>query len=169
VPEPSSDLLAVARHLATADAATPPAGAQLRRAVSTAYYALFHKISYAAARRFMGPDQENSAGYAILYRSFDHRHMKTVCQALQVSTLKERFRVHLRRNEVSKDMRDFVMAFPALQEARHLADYDPGVEFLPREVLSLIESANAAMMAFDRAEPAEQADILALLMVRTRD
>lgn len=169
MPEPSSDLLAVARLLATVEDGTEPTGARLRRAVSTAYYALFHKVSRAAALRFMGPDQENSAGYIMIYRSFDHRHMKTVCQALQASTLKERFRNHLRRNAVSQDMRDFAEVFPELQEARHLADYDPAVAFLPEQVSALIDSATAAITAFDRVAPDELADILALMMVRTRD
>jgi uncharacterized protein (UPF0332 family) len=162
-------LFAVARLLAAADAVTQPSDAQLRRPVSTAYYALFHKVSRAAALRFMGPDHENTAGYAIIYRGFEHRHMKMVCEALRASTLKEKFRRHLCRNAVSADMRDFADAFPKLQEARHLADYDPAVAFPHQEVLSLIDSADAAITAFERADPVEQADILALMMVRTRD
>jgi hypothetical protein len=95
--------------------------------------------------------------------------MKMVCQAVQASTLKEKYRRHLGRSKISPDMRDFADAFPKLQEARHLADHDPAIAFLHREVLSLIDSADAAMMAFDRAEPAERDDVLALMMVRTRD
>jgi hypothetical protein len=169
VPEPSSDLLAVARLLATVEEGTPASGAMLRRAVSTAYYALFHKISHAAAQRFMGPDQEASAGYALIYRCFDHRNMKMVCQALRASTLKERFRIHLRRTAVSRDMLDFAKAFPELQEARHLADYDPSVAFLPREVSALIDSATAAIAALDRVDSTELTDVLALMMVRARE
>ncbi len=125
MPELSSDLLAVARLLATVEEGTPSSGAMLRRAVSTAYYALFHKVSHAAAQRFMGPDQEASAGFALIYRCFDHRNMKMVCQALRAATLKVSFQIHLRRTAVSRDMLDFAKAFPELQEARHLADYDP--------------------------------------------
>jgi hypothetical protein len=117
----------------------------------------------------MGPGEENAAGYAILYRSFDRRHMKTVCEALQVPTLKDKFKYHLRRNNVSQDMRDFAGIFPDLQDARHLADYDPAVEFLPSEVSSLVDAAEVAMAAFDRTAPDEQADVLAMMMVRTRD
>jgi len=80
------ELLAVARLLA-ADA--QPSEAQLRRAVSTAYYALFHKVLQAAAGRFMGLNKETSAGYSLIYRGFDHRNMRTVCEALDVSTLKD--------------------------------------------------------------------------------
>ncbi len=165
MPEQSSDLLTVARELSRGGTS----GAWSKRAVSTAYYAVFHKISFAAAQRFLGAGREATGAYAILYRSFDHRHMKTVCQALQASTLKEKFRGHLRRGAVSQETRDFARAFQKLQEARHLADYDPAVDFPPDEVASLIDSADAAMAAFDRAAPDEQIDVLALMMVRTRD
>ena len=95
--------------------------------------------------------------------------MKTVCQSLHASTLKQKLRIHLRRSVVSRDMRDFATIFPELQEARHLADYDPGAAFPPEEVSSVIDSANAAMAALDRLDPVERTDLLALLMIRTRD
>jgi hypothetical protein len=147
---------------------TPPSDAQLRRAVSTAYYALFHKILRAAAERFMGSNQEASAGYAMLYRSFDHRHMKAVCGALDVATLKDTLKRQLGREAVSQEMRNFANAFPVLQEARHLADYDPTAFFLPVDVASLIDAAEFAMAHFDRATPDEQTDVMALMTVRAR-
>ena len=160
------DLLAVARLLA---AEAHASDAQLRRAVSTAYYALFHRVLRAAASRFMGLDEENSAGYALIYRSFDHRHMKAVCEGLDVSTLKDSLKRQLGRNAVSQDMRRFASNFPVLQEARHLADYDPQGVFLHADVLSLIDTAAVAIEAFDRTTADEQADILALMLVRARN
>jgi hypothetical protein len=162
----STDLLDVARALSAPDTSTDAA---LRRAVSAVYYAVFHKILRAAAQRFLGPNQETTAAYGILYRSFDHRHMKMVCEALQASSLKEKFKRPLRRSAVSQDMREFAQSFPGLQDARHLADYDPATRFLPSDVSLLIEEAEAAMAAFDRTTPEEQTDVLALLMVRLRD
>jgi hypothetical protein len=168
MPDPS-ELLAVARHLSTGDDETQPSDARLRRAVSTAYYALFHKVLRAAAQRFMGPNQEQRAGFTVLYRSFDHRHMKMVCLALRVSTLNDRYGKLLQKDAVSQAARDFAGAFAALQDVRQLADYDPVVEFVPAQVSALIDSADAAMAAFDRIVPEELTDILALLMVRTRE
>ena len=164
----STDLLTVARFLSRAGAQPPPSDAHLRRAVSTAYYAVFHNVLRAAAKRFMGADQEATAGYAILYRGFDHRRMKEICEALQPSTIKAKYAYHLRRTAVSQDMRDFAGAFPALQDARHHADYDPAAVFLPSDVSSLIDAAEVAMDAFDRTAPDEQADVLALMLVGAR-
>ena len=95
--------------------------------------------------------------------------MKMVCEALQASTLKDKFKRLLRRDAVSQDIRRFAETFQDLQEARHLADYDPSARFLPADVLSLINMAEAAMAAFDRTTAKEQTDILALMMVRLRD
>ena len=167
MPDPA-ELLAVARLLSNASAPTPPSDARLRRAVSTAYYAVFHMVLGIAARRFMGPDQEHTAGYALIYRGFDHGRMKDICGKILSPTLSARYQILLRKTSVSQDMRDFAKAFPAIQEARHLADYDPMTQFLPSDVSSLIDSAEVARAAFDRVEPAEQADVLALMMVGGR-
>jgi hypothetical protein len=48
VPDPA-ELCAVARMLADADAMSPPPDAQLRRAVSLAYYAVFRRVLRAGA------------------------------------------------------------------------------------------------------------------------
>lgn len=116
----------------------------------------------------MGPDQENTAGFSLLYRGFNHGQMKSICEALQVSTLKNKFKSHLRRTIVSQDTRDFASAFPLLQDARHPADYDPSVQFLPSDVFSLIDAAEVAIDAFDRIAASEKADILALMLVGAR-
>ena len=65
------------------DAATAPVRpARLRRAVSAAYYALFHHVLRTGADRFIGTSRRHTAGYAMLYRSFAHARMKDVCQEI---------------------------------------------------------------------------------------
>ena len=167
MPDPT-ELLTLARRLSVGSGASHPNDAELRRAVSTAYYALFHKVARAAAERFMGPGQENAAGFSILYRGLEHREIKSVCEALQVSTLKQKYQTSLGRQFFSQDMKDFCSALPALQEARHSADYDPGRRFIPSDVASLIDAAETAMDAFDRAAADEKTDVLALMLVGAR-
>jgi hypothetical protein len=159
--------MAVARLLADS-VGSPSQDAQLRRAVSTAYYALFHTVVRSAAQRFVGPDNESSAGYRLLYRSFDHGHMRRMCEALEVSTLSDRMKYQLRRNSVSQDMRDFASSFATHQKNRHLADYDPWPDFLVSDIASLVDEADNAMAAFENASADEQTDVLALLMVKVR-
>ncbi len=65
-------------------------------------------------------------------------------------------------------MHEFVRAFPDLQRRRHAADYDPTIGWERPNVINLIDAAEAAIGDFDAADPAEQADILALMMSRCR-
>ena len=161
------DLLALARQLASPG---PPApnDVALRRAVSSAYYAVFHALLGAAAHRFMGPGQESTPGFSLIYRAFDHNHIRRTCEDLQATTLRGKLQDVLGTTRVSQAMRDFARAFPPLQNARHRADYDPSVRFVPSDVAVIITEAEAAIDDFHAAPPAEQADILALLLVGTR-
>jgi hypothetical protein len=168
VPDPA-DLLAVARVLLSAGSASPPSDAQLRRAVSTAYYALFHKVLGTGAERFMGAGNRRSAGYSLLYRSFNnHGRMQSVCEALNVPTLSKTLQQQLGRPALSQDMRDFASDFVALQEKRHLANYDPSVIFVLSDSANQVDIAEAAMLAFDRATSEEKADVLALMLSGAR-
>lgn len=167
MPTPS-ELLALSRRLSAGNNGNPPTDAELRRAVSTAYYALFHKILRTAAERFMGTGQTATAGYSILYRGFQHRDIKVICEAISSPTMKLKYQLSLQRKNVSQDMVDFAVVFPILQEVRHLADYDPGYQFAPSDVSYHIDAAELAMDALDRAEPRERADVLALMLVGAR-
>ena len=72
------DLLAQARLLATKESSRPKQ-ARLRRAVSAAYYALFHLLVSDAVRRLLaGSDRE--ALRNCLSRAFDHAVMKRVAR-----------------------------------------------------------------------------------------
>jgi shikimate 5-dehydrogenase len=141
MPDPN-ELLAVARLLID-ETSGPASDAQLRRAVSTAYYAVFHKILRETADRFVGPDHSSKAAYRLVYRNFDHNRVREVCLRL------------------SLEMRDFASSFPFLQSARHRADYAP-------DAANHIAAAQTAMAAFDQTAEAERTDVLALMMGRSR-
>ena len=169
VPDPAA-LLAAARLLADPNAtgAAWPDDARLRRAVSTAYYAVFHTVLRAAADRFMGPHEQASPGYAILYRGFQHGEMREACKMLRRSTLPPKYSRALRRATVSQALRDFAGAFAELQDERHRADYDPVASFLPSEVATILLSAENAIDSFAKIPPYERADVLALLLAGAR-
>jgi hypothetical protein len=122
----------------------------------------------AGAERFMGKEQAQAVGFSILYRAFDHGRMKKTCEMLQASTLNRKYQDHLGTSAVSKPMRDFANTFIALQDVRHLADYDPVIRFLPSDVSPLIAAAEAAMEAFAGVSSDERTGVLALMMVGVR-
>ncbi len=116
----------------------------------------------------MGSDKEGAPGYSILYRSFTHARMKAVCATLDVPVLGRNLAAQLCRTAVSDDMRAFAGNFVMLQIARHRADYDPVAEFSPLSALKFVEFAEIAIAAFDRTDPDEQADVLALMLSNPR-
>jgi len=67
----AEDLLLQADHLATYEGGNP-SQASLRRAVSTAYYALFHLLIEDAAQRWQGSPEAHTG----LQRAFSHGPMK---------------------------------------------------------------------------------------------
>ncbi len=166
MPDPD-ELLAVARSLAD-DSSAPPTDAALRRAVSTIYYALFHVVLRAAALRFVGADSKNSAAYALLYRSFEHAHLRTIFLELDAPKLNNKLAGLLRRSEVSKEVRAFASIFVEAQEKRHLADYHPSVRFTPSDVQNLLVAADYSLHDLFMIDEEERTDVLALLMVKIR-
>jgi uncharacterized protein (UPF0332 family) len=165
-------LLRVADHLLEhgKQPQSDPAYAQacLRRSVSTAYYAVFHDLVSAGAQRFMGREHQDRPGAVILYRGFTHARMKQVCEDLRSGTLKAKYRKALGQSAVSQSMRDFATAFKELQDHRHDADYDPSLSYETVDVESILSTARSAIAAFGRADAAERADVLALLLVDAR-
>jgi hypothetical protein len=159
----------VARLLAAPGASPPPTEGQLRRAVSTAYYALFHRVLRAGAERFMGPGNETRPGYSLIYRGFSHGRMKSVCTSIDAARLSDTLQRQLGTQAVGQDMRNFANSFLALQEDRHRADYDPHAKFTHSGAVDAVDQAELALHAFDRATGEEQADVLALMLVNTRD
>jgi len=161
-------LIAVARLLASSPGTPEMVEAQLRRAISTAYYAVFHALMQRAAMRFMGPEHETTAGYRLMYRSFEHGRVLQICRELSARTLSVAMRRDLGRQAISDIMQEFARTLPDLQSQRHDADYDPAMVIDHAIVIELINTAEAAIAAFDGADPGEQADILALMMTRRR-
>ena len=74
----------------------PPGGgaprqADLRRAISNAYYGVFHAIVTEAADDFVGKTQRQTPRYALLYRSIDHRSLRTLCEDVVKTTLPAKY------------------------------------------------------------------------------
>ena len=131
------DLLETARRLAHPGAAQPTQ-ADLRRAVSMAYYALFHCLAAAAADLLTGSDR--SPEWRQVYRALEHGKARSACQ--QQGALRA-FPV---------EIRNFAETFVDLQEARHEADYALEGEYSKPDVLAIITRAEEAI---DRCEQAD--------------
>jgi uncharacterized protein (UPF0332 family) len=128
-------LLEQAKHLARRER-TRPRQASLRRAVSTAYYALFHLLIRETIRQ-IGPNlsEEN---YNRAYRWLDHGAMKRVAWAFSedVVRIPNSKEVLIPKNDPSIKL--VALTFARAQDLRHSADYDPATVFARAEVLDSI-------------------------------
>ncbi len=145
-----------------------PSQADLRRAVSTTYYGIFHLFALTSAERvFPGMD---SAFQGLLLRTYDHRTMKEACRAFS--------EIH---RKVPKELEEIVSApadqrlsiaaktFMNLQEARHRADYDVFLDFDPDEVEQLFTRAVAMAAWWDVIRALPETDVfLAMLLFGNR-
>jgi hypothetical protein len=138
----------------------------LRRAVSTAYYALYHHIAQAAAQYLVPSGSEVTQLQAS--RSFNHAAMKEACEWISG-----------RRGRVPEDikplvdllrptaMTDAAAAFCDLQEARHKADYDNLAPFSKATALASVQDAETAMTKIDAADAEHREAFFAVMALRT--
>src|SRR5712692_6430330 len=112
----AQDLLRQADHLATYES-VKSSQASLRRAVSTAYYALFHLLIEDAALLWQGSPEARTG----LERGFQHGPMKKTSQQFREPGWKD---WHGNQQPVPAALRQVAKAFVDLQDQRHTADYD---------------------------------------------
>ena len=152
----AEDLLEQAKHLANRETKRPRQ-ASLRRAVSTAYYTLFHLLTNSAVKNW-----KNAAQRAALARAFDHRKMKDACGKTAGAAYPNAVPATVTH------LRTVATAFPQLQQHRHSADYDNSKKWSRTEVLSHIDTATAAFDSWKiiSKDPLAQDFLLHLLVQR---
>jgi hypothetical protein len=147
------DLLDIAEHLARLDEARPRR-ASLRRAISTAYYALFHALAALCADRLVGFSKPWEA-YTPIYRTLDHTKAKEVFKRIS--------------GRHSSGITSIGQTFILLQERRHRADYDPSPFLFGRkETLDLIEQVRQAITQIGKLTDDERLLLATQLVARTR-
>jgi hypothetical protein len=145
------DLLELADHLARRDPARPKQ-ISLRRAVATAYYAVFHAVATICAEELVGATAPWEH-FTPIYRALDHSRAKKLFE-------QDRSGAHF-----GKEVAAIGQTFILLQEQRHTADYDPEPFSLGRrETLDLIDRARQAVQA-TRAIPAQKRRLLAVHLI----
>jgi uncharacterized protein (UPF0332 family) len=128
----ADDLLLDAHHLAQRGG-TNPKQSSLRRAVSTAYYALFHLLIADFVLNWKRPDQRVRLG-----RMFEHRKMVQAAFRPQGGVAVQ----------IEAKLKIVVDSFAQLQEDRHIADYDVGTIWSRAEVTNALAIADEAFLAW---------------------
>jgi len=136
------DLLRQARLLATKEP-RKPLQASLRRAVSAAYYALFHLLIDEAVGRMVAGSSHRSLRDC-LRRGFAHENMNRVAQMFAAHNVSPKLSPGLDGHPLPPKLINVAEAFVDLQQARHDADYNTAQRFSRQDVLDLVDQADQA-------------------------
>ncbi len=158
-----SDLLEQAEHLIRRERRRPRQ-ASLRRAISTAYYALFHLMVHEATLRVRG----SPALRQKFSRAFDHGSMRSASNAF-VNARPHQLVGLTGGLPIPPQLQTLARTFVELQEARHEADYNVAARFTRNEADDLVGLARQAFHDWQtlRTDGAAQMYLAALFLWRS--
>ena len=145
-----------------------PRQADLRRAISAAYYGIFHAILGFAADEFVGATKRTSKQYSLVYRSIHHHSLRVICVEIEKPKLSARYLPYQPANGFGPNIQSFAAAFLELQEKRHAADYDPLFRVRTSEASLLVKAARDALDRFRKASKPGRKVFLTLLLFPPR-
>lgn len=155
------DLILIARQLATGATGGGigrPRQAELRRAVSTAYYALFHALARCCADMVVGSTRgsRSQAAWNQTYRALEHGLARNQCSN---RSMMSRF---------PAEIEAFGKQFVVMQQQRHNADYDPEATFQRNEVIDFIDETEEVITAFNNVPNIERRAFAVYVLFRLR-
>jgi hypothetical protein len=130
----------------------------LRRASSSAYYALFHCLARAGADLMVGGDgaARSKPAWKQVYRALEHNAAKNACRDGDIVP------------KFPKAIEDFANVFVTLQTKRHAADYDPMAKFSKSEVVQDIATVTQAIADFHSAPMKDKRAFCAFVLFKKR-
>ena len=156
-----TELIALAHALVNGvitGGAAPVSQTELRRAVSCAYYAMFHTLALSNANTLIGASSADQQRWAWqqTYRAADHRPTRN---KLSSASLGNRFPRAIRR---------FGVVFADVQRVRHSADYDPHSEFSTTDVTELIDRVETTIANFNQTPADTRRDLAIHILTNVR-
>ncbi len=142
---------------------------EVRRAISAAYYGLFHSLAEDGAVQAVS--SEHPFLRARVQRAFDHGQMKRVCIAVRdwKPASSQSAWPSLFDDEPHPHLRFVAASFVELQEARHLADYDCSREIPWTEGARFVGMASTARRQWrELRENRDAAVFMTALLLDTR-
>ena len=149
-----SGLLHTAKLLAEVDPERPT-DANLRRAVSTAYYAVFEALADSGADTLIGQGRRPRPAWLIVHRALEHGRAREALRRIIGA-------------EWSEDAQRIAAGFVRLQGQRHGADYDPGVVFNREDARASIEEAESVIAALSALDAEERTLLVVQVLFRPR-
>lgn len=154
----SHNLIQAARDLVESANPDDPHESHFRRAISTAYYALFHCLAESSANLLAGEDPANRSNRAWrqTYRALNHG-------AVQNRRNRREF-----KTEFPQAIQDFAKVFVEIRDKRNSADYDPTEPFSKSDAEQAIDDAEDAINDFMSIESGERRNFALYLLLPIR-
>ena len=148
-------LLQIATDLAEINTRRPRR-ADLCRAVSTAYYALFHCLARTCADTLAGQSRSvgNRPMWRRVYRALEHRQARTRCENVPAW--------------FPDELHEFGRTFATQQDRRHLADYDPDHPIRKSDVVADINDVRTAIARFLATPASVRRDFAIHVLMKVR-
>jgi len=165
----AEELLEHARFLASLDEQTA-SQANIRRAISAAYYAAFHLLSAAVAEQ-VSPDFPAGLREST-QRVLSHSQMFNVAKAFsqkgqnEVRGLPKGF---VLPEPISAELASISNSFKNLQDARHAADYDVLRKFDPVDGISYVQEAEKVFKDWETEKHSKNAPVFLAALIFGKD
>lgn len=153
-----SNFIVTARDLVGAGQRGRPRETNLRRAVSTAYYAMFHCLAACCADMLVGgagADRSEPA-WRQAYRALEHGTVRQRCRASTIRAF-------------PYGVQKFALVFADMQQKRQRADYAPEVPFTKSLVLQDIVAAAEAIEVFHRTPAKDRRAFAVYVLLNLRN
>ena len=143
-------------------------GKSTSRAISNAYYALFHAVIAEAADDLVGRTHRQTPRYMLVYRSVDHKRLRGLCEDIAKQNLPSRYSKFEPEGGFGRDLRSFAKAVVELQESRHQADYDPLFRATRSNAILIVKKSREALEQFRHANRVLRRAFLTLVVFPPR-
>lgn len=154
----SHTLIELARATAQNPLPNDPHHTHLRRATSSAYYAMFHCLAESCASLIAGayPDDVSESAWTQAYRALDHSMVPNKTRNRQIF------------DQFSPAIQSFANKLVEMKAKRESADYNPTETFTYADVITDIDKASAAVDEFEKTPEPERRSfaIFILLIIR---
>ena len=154
-------LIRIARHLASGGVGSGigrPRQDELCRAVSCAYYAMFHALAVCCADMLVGATRarRRQEAWRQTYRALEHGHAKNQCSNRRVLS------------GFPTEIQEFGELYIQMQRRRHDADYDPDAHFSRSDVVQFIYDTENAIAGFETVDARDRRAFAVFVLLRNR-
>ena len=146
-------LIMIARQIPKINSSETPINDELRKAISCAYYALFHALCNCVADQWTGLSEElrGNDAWVQAYRLLEHRKIKAACIKICNSKI------------FPQELKTVAQVFLIILSMRHRADYDPRSFFSLDETIDAIDMVEETIRKLMNADANDRMAFISFL------